>query len=290
AGAPAGPAGGGRGRVLQRGAVAGAGGRAGNPRHRPRRAGRALRLAAGRAGEPRGPVRRDRGRPAAGPGRAQPQRGGAPGAGGVRSEGGRAPGALHGARRRAARAGRPRRRGRRMTRVTVGGTSPRVLVAGVGNVFRGDEGFGVEVVRRLERRPLPPGVDVADFGIRRIDLLHALGDDYRTVVLVEAASRGGVPGTVSLVKPDAAPAGLAVDPRAPRPFAPAALARATGKVPARTLLVTCEPSVRAADAPWEMRLSEPVGAAVGVAARLVEGVVAAEIGRLVARRAARRTV
>lgn len=177
-----------------------------------------------------------------------------------------------------------------MTRVTVGGTSPRVLVAGVGNVFRGDEGFGVEVVRRLERRPLPPGVDVADFGIRRIDLLHALGDDYRTVVLVEAASRGGVPGTVSLVKPDAARAGLAVDPRVPRPFDPAALARDNGKVPARTLLVTCEPSVRAADAPWEMRLSEPVGAAVGVAARLVEGVVAAEIGRLLARRAARRTV
>src|SRR5690606_41092610 len=56
-------------------------------------------------------------------------------------------------------------------------------------------------------------------------------DDYRTVVLVEAASRGGVPGTVSLVEPDAARAGLAVDPRVPRPFDPAALARDNGKVP-----------------------------------------------------------
>lgn len=99
--------------------------------------------------------------------------------------------------------------------------SRQVLVAGIGNVFHGDDGFGVEVVRRLRARETPPGVDVVDFGIRGLDLMYALGDGYRTVVLVDAAERGHAPGTVSLIEPDRDGHdgfGTAVDAR-PRPRA-----------------------------------------------------------------------
>lgn len=178
-----------------------------------------------------------------------------------------------------------------MTRVGSGEAAPRpgggrraVLVAGIGNVFHGDDGFGVEVVRRLEKLPLPPGVDVADFGIRYADLMHALGGGYRTVVLVEALACGRVPGTVSLVEPDGARGlrGSAVDPRVPRPYDPAALARENGRVPARMLLVACEPSARAPGAAWEMSLSRPVRAAVDAAVRLIGRRVAEETGRRLA--------
>src|SRR4028118_173411 len=77
----------------------------------------------------------------------------------------------------------------------------RVLVAGIGNIFLGDDGFGVEVVRRLAERPLPGGVEVKDFGIRGMDLAYALQDDYGLVVFVDATSRGGEPGTGYLIGP-----------------------------------------------------------------------------------------
>ncbi|WP_243718992.1 hydrogenase maturation protease [Actinomadura sp. 7K534] len=163
-----------------------------------------------------------------------------------------------------------------MTRSYPGARSGALLVAGIGNVFNGDGGFGVEVARRLRRRPLPEGVDVTDFGIRSTDLMYALGADYRTVVLVEAAARGLVPGTVSLVEPVG---GLG---DAGHPLDPVRLAREDGRVPARTLLVACEPAERAAHPPWEMTLSRPVAAAVAEAVRLVEMLVVRETGRLLA--------
>ncbi|HEX2741816.1 MAG TPA: hydrogenase maturation protease, partial [Rubrobacter sp.] len=74
--------------------------------------------------------------------------------------------------------------------------SRRVLVAGIGNIFLGDDGFGVEVVKRLAGRVLPEGVEVVDFGIRGMDLAYALHEDYDLVVFVDATPRGGEPGTV----------------------------------------------------------------------------------------------
>ena len=79
---------------------------------------------------------------------------------------------------------------------------PRVLVAGVGNIFLGDDAFGVEVVQRLARRPLPDGVRVVDFGIRGFDLTYALLDGYEAVILVDAAPRGGRPGTLYVIEPE----------------------------------------------------------------------------------------
>ncbi len=81
-------------------------------------------------------------------------------------------------------------------------TNPRILIACIGNIFLGDDGFGTEVARRLASRPLPPGVILKDFGIRGLDLTYALLDPYELVILVDACPRGGEPGTVYLVEPD----------------------------------------------------------------------------------------
>jgi hydrogenase maturation protease len=80
--------------------------------------------------------------------------------------------------------------------------NPRILVAGVGNIFLGDDGFGVEVARRLANLPLTEGVTVSDFGIRGVHLAYQLLDDFDLVVLIDAVSRGGVPGTVYVIEPD----------------------------------------------------------------------------------------
>src|SRR4029077_13376811 len=79
----------------------------------------------------------------------------------------------------------------------------RMLVAGIGNIFLQDDGFGVEVVRRLAAESLPEWVRVADFGIRGVHLAYDMLDgDYDAAILVDAAPRGGQPGTVYLIEPD----------------------------------------------------------------------------------------
>src|SRR5579859_7459411 len=79
---------------------------------------------------------------------------------------------------------------------------PKILVAGIGNIFLGDDAFGVEVVRRLAERKLPADVKVSDFGIRGFDLAYALQDGYKTTILVDACPRGETPGTIYLIEPD----------------------------------------------------------------------------------------
>ena len=78
----------------------------------------------------------------------------------------------------------------------------RVLVAGIGNIFLGDDGWGVEVANRLLQLPMPDGVRVADFGIRGMHLAYELLDGYDTLVIVDAMAMGEPPGTVALVEPD----------------------------------------------------------------------------------------
>jgi hypothetical protein len=78
----------------------------------------------------------------------------------------------------------------------------RILVAGIGNVFLGDDGFGVEVARLLVEQACVPGVDVVDFGIRGMDLAYALQRDYTAVIFVDAAPRGHAPGTLTVLDPD----------------------------------------------------------------------------------------
>jgi len=72
----------------------------------------------------------------------------------------------------------------------------RVLIACVGNIFLGDDGFGCEVARRLAGQPLPAGVRLVDYGTGGMHLAYDLADGYETTILVDAAPRGGEPGTV----------------------------------------------------------------------------------------------
>lgn len=155
--------------------------------------------------------------------------------------------------------------------------SKRILVAGIGNVFLGDDGFGVEVAKRLAGRELPEGVEVADFGIRGMDLVYALHDDYELVVFVDATPRGGEPGTVYLLEPKIEEDGeVTLDTHGMDPVKVIKLARALGAPPTRTLVVGCEPQVVVSGEDYDdmlMELSKPVRAAVEEAAKLVGSLV-----------------
>ena len=157
----------------------------------------------------------------------------------------------------------------------------RVLVAGVGNIFLGDDGFGVEVVRRLAQREMPEGVEVKDFGIRGMDLAYELQEDYEAVVFVDAVPRGEEPGTVYLIEPEIEEDGeVSLDTHGMDPVRVIKLSRALGTKPTRTLVVGCEPRVVLSGEDYDdmlMELSEPVQAAVGEAVKLVESLVE-EIG------------
>src|SRR5689334_5560196 len=80
-------------------------------------------------------------------------------------------------------------------------TPTRILIACIGNIFLGDDGFGVEVAGRLRGRQYPPGVEVVDFGIRGFDLAYTLLEAYDALVLVDTVQRGGAPGTLSILEP-----------------------------------------------------------------------------------------
>jgi len=152
----------------------------------------------------------------------------------------------------------------------------RVLVAGIGNVFLGDDGFGVEVVRRLSDRAQPAGVEVADYGIRGMDLACAMQDGWTAVVLVDAAPLGAPPGTLSVIEPAVGEAPAAPDAHGMDPASVLRLVRALGGAPPRTVVVACEPLVRMSGEEPDVlvQLSPPVAAAVEGAVPLVEELLA----------------
>ncbi|WP_328966452.1 hydrogenase maturation protease [Streptomyces sp. NBC_00239] len=149
----------------------------------------------------------------------------------------------------------------------------RTLIAGIGNVFLGDDGFGVETLRALSAHPLPQGVQAVDFGVRGVHLAYQLLDGYDTVVLVDATARGGAPGTLYLIEVGAgdtgsAPGGGTLDGHDMSPATVLALldtlCAGTGTAPpGRVLVLGCEP-----DCVEEgIGLSPPVAAAVPEAVR-----------------------
>jgi hydrogenase maturation protease len=152
---------------------------------------------------------------------------------------------------------------------------PRILVAGVGNIFLGDDSFGVEVVKQLALMPLPAGVRVADYGIRGLDLAYALLDGYETVVLVDAMQRGGAPGTLYLLEPEIEPDGSQetmplIETHNMEPLRVIRLALALGGTLPRIIIVGCEPETLGGDDDIPVGMSETVGAAVSEAVRMVE--------------------
>ena len=158
-------------------------------------------------------------------------------------------------------------------------TQPSILIAGVGNIFMGDDAFGVEVVRRLSLRALPDGVRVRDFGIRGFDLGYALMEDQDLTILVDATPRGGEPGTIYTIEPDlseleTAPVDqMAVETHGMNPMKVLAMVKSMGGDFKRLLLVGCEPATLGPEEGL-MGLSEPVEAAVDEAVAVVESLVA----------------
>jgi hydrogenase maturation protease len=148
----------------------------------------------------------------------------------------------------------------------------RVLIAGVGNVLFGDDGFGLAVIERLASNRLPSGVRLMSAGVRGFDLASALLDGYDGAILVDAMSRGGSPGTLYVLEPDASRAraegglSLDVDAHAFEPGRALGLARAAGSKLSWVRVVGCEPSPLTE---MSMTLSPPVEAAVETAAVLV---------------------
>jgi hydrogenase maturation protease len=149
----------------------------------------------------------------------------------------------------------------------------RVLVAGIGNVFLGDDGWGVALAGRLAARALPRGVEVADFGIRGMDLAYAMQDDYAAVLFLDATPRGEPPGTLYVIEPELEDIEMAIDAHGMDPLEVLALARTLGadSLP-RTLIVGCEPQTRmsADDEHILAELTEPVRASLDHAVVLVE--------------------
>jgi hydrogenase maturation protease len=161
-------------------------------------------------------------------------------------------------------------------------SSRRILVAGIGNIFLGDDAFGVEVARRLASRPLPAGVRVVDFGIRGFDLALALLDGYDLAVLVDATPRGGPPGTLYVIEPEPEPpepAEMMVEAHGLNPVNVLRVVRSLGGSPPPLRVVGCEPATLGSDEDPALGLSEPVRAAVDEAVRLIEDLVAEYVGK-----------
>jgi hydrogenase maturation protease len=142
----------------------------------------------------------------------------------------------------------------------------KTLVAGVGNIFLGDDGFGVEVARRLAGDAAREGVRIADYGIRGLHLAYELMDGYDALILVDAVSRGGDAGTVYVIEPevdgaDAAP----MDAHGMNPEAVLTALASLGGTLDRVVVVGCE----AADVSEGIGLSPPVASAVDGAASIV---------------------
>ena len=154
----------------------------------------------------------------------------------------------------------------------------KILIAGIGNIFLGDDGFGVEVAGRLANHVFPSGVRVADFGIRGFDLAYALMDGYETTILVDAYPGEGQPGSLFVVEPDLqdlnsaeSPPGF-IEPHAMNPIHMLQMAISMGGQLKRILLVGCVPATLGPEE-GQMGLSEPVTGAIEEAVKLIDTLV-----------------
>lgn len=157
--------------------------------------------------------------------------------------------------------------------------NPSILIAGVGNIFLGDDAFGVEVVRALASAPLSHGVSAVDYGIRGFDLAFSLLDPWDTVVIVDALSRGGEPGTLYLLEPDLSTLKdspspeSTIDPHGMDPMRVLQLAISMGNVRARVIVVGCEPKDFGDELEGRMGLSDAVQSSIESAVEMVKDVV-----------------
>lgn len=154
----------------------------------------------------------------------------------------------------------------------------KILVAGIGNIFLGDDAFGCEVVKRLSERSWPNNVRIVDFGIRGFDLAYALLDGYDVTIFVDATPRGEEPGTVYTIEPELEDIekideqAAMVETHGMNPMKVLGMVKSMGGEFKKILLVGCEPATFGPKE-GQMGLSAPVEAAVGRAASVVESLV-----------------
>jgi len=154
----------------------------------------------------------------------------------------------------------------------------KILIAGIGNIFLADDGFGGEVAARLAKQTFSPGVRVGDFGIRGFDLAYALMEGYETTILVDAFPGEGQPGALFVVEPDLQDLDSAetqpgfIEPHAMNPINVLRMAKNMGGELKRVLLVGCVPATLGPEE-GAMGLSEPVAAAVDEAEKLIDSLV-----------------
>lgn len=152
----------------------------------------------------------------------------------------------------------------------------RILIAGVGNIFMGDDAFGVETARNLLTSHQPEGVRVKDFGTRSFDLAYSLMDGYDAVILVDATPRGQTPGMVYLIEPELDalnPADAPVSSHSMDLVRALEMAKSLGAHFGQLYLVGCEPEILETD-DGRIGLSPKVQAAVSVAVELIQSLVA----------------
>jgi hydrogenase maturation protease len=155
---------------------------------------------------------------------------------------------------------------------------PRILIAGIGNIFHGDDAFGVELAQRLLRRKQAEGVKVIDFGIRGFDLAYALMDGAEVTILLDAIKRGGAPGTLYTIEIDPVlPVGETPEPtleaHGMNPTSVLRMVKNMGGELNRILLVGCEPDTFGPEEEGMLGLSPVVMAAVDRAVGIVETLV-----------------
>jgi hydrogenase maturation protease len=151
-----------------------------------------------------------------------------------------------------------------------------ILVACIGNIFFGDDGFGVEVARALVAGPLPPAVEVIDYGIRGLDLAYALLDPWKAIIFVDAAARGGHPGTLYMLEPRLADDrhGASLDPHALDPVQVIRCARSMGDVRSPIYIVACEPVGFGDELEGRLGPSPEIAAVIPEAVRMIHDLIA----------------
>jgi hydrogenase maturation protease len=151
---------------------------------------------------------------------------------------------------------------------------PRILVAGIGNIFLGDDAFGVHVAQELMRLRFPDGIRVNDFGIRGLDLVYALLDGYDLAILIDAVPRGEAPGTLYVIEPElpdeTAQQSLIVQGHSMDPVKVLTLVRSMGGKLGKLLVVGCEPVPIDPYEDIQVELSPAVRAAIQPAVELVK--------------------
>jgi len=149
----------------------------------------------------------------------------------------------------------------------------KILLAGIGNLFFGDDGFGPAVAERLVDQAWPPGVEVVDFGIRGMDLAFALTSGFDAAILIDAVSRGERPGTLYVIEPDASGVAPEIQTHAMDPARVLAFAATIGDVPTWVRVVGCEPARLGDGDDIDVGLSDEVQAAIPSAVAMVQQLV-----------------